>query len=291
MATIDGADILVTGPNGYSQRALATANEVNAALNAVYVNYSIAPPNVGWTVRDNGVYTVTLLPNQIFDSKGRPAEGRVLGTFKVDLYGDNLGFTRSLYRSILGRDGDNDGLAGYQERLNNGEAREAIAREIWESEEHRTMQVQQFYRELLNREAEAEGVAYWVERFKQGATEEEVMAGIAGSREALDNTETPTGFTNFVYDQLLGRRPVDDAANFVQAVESNAAGAVKDVALSEEALERRMNELYRTILMRDADDEGRRWFVSQSRDHGGYGEAAIKMLASGEYFQLHGSAV
>jgi hypothetical protein len=55
-------------------------------------------------------------------------------------------------------------------------------------------------------------------------------------------------------------------------------------------MEVQVSKLYQQILLRDADEEGKADFVAKSRSTG-IAEAAIGLIASDEYFQLHGSTV
>ena len=79
--TIDGNDVLVTGPNGYSQAGvlsnLVTANGTWTAT------YRVAAPGGTYGVEDNGAYTVALQAGQVLDTSGNSAGTGVLGGFNV----------------------------------------------------------------------------------------------------------------------------------------------------------------------------------------------------------------
>ena len=70
LSTIDSDDILVTGPNGFSQSAtLATYNVVAGTDGSqVTATYWIIPSGGTWTQSNAGVYTITMQPNQVGDS-------------------------------------------------------------------------------------------------------------------------------------------------------------------------------------------------------------------------------
>lgn len=104
-STIDSTDILVTGPNSFSQ--IATLVSVNDATNGTprTATYRINAPGGTWDTGDNGSYTVTLRPNQIRDTSGNEAATASLGNFQVNIsapatgnglraeYYNNLDFT------------------------------------------------------------------------------------------------------------------------------------------------------------------------------------------------------
>ncbi|HIK15140.1 MAG TPA: glycoside hydrolase family 55 protein [Leptolyngbyaceae cyanobacterium M33_DOE_097] len=80
-ATLDNADIRVTGPNNFSQ--LATLIGVDATGNGTprIATYRIAAPGGVWDLGDNGTYTVALQDNQVSDTSNNFAAASSLGTF------------------------------------------------------------------------------------------------------------------------------------------------------------------------------------------------------------------
>lgn len=95
--TLDGNDILVTGPGGFSQ--LAQLVSVSAATDGKVrtARYRITPPGGSWDGGDDGVYTVALQANQVSDPRGNFVAAGVLGTFNVNAF------------DAIGRFGDVDG--------------------------------------------------------------------------------------------------------------------------------------------------------------------------------------
>jgi hypothetical protein len=87
-ASLNGADVLVTGPNGYS--TLATLVEIEAedsttAGTARTVRYQVAGPGGAWDSNDGGNYTVTLRPNQVRDTTGAYLPSAILGGFQANI--------------------------------------------------------------------------------------------------------------------------------------------------------------------------------------------------------------
>jgi hypothetical protein len=84
-STLDSSDLLVTGPNGYSQ--LAVFDSVNAAGNGATrtATYHVAAPGGSWDLADNGTYTLSLQAGQVRDTAGNPVPVGAVGTFSVNI--------------------------------------------------------------------------------------------------------------------------------------------------------------------------------------------------------------
>lgn len=84
-ATLDGSDVRITGPNGYSE--LATLASVDSTSNGSprTATYQILAPGGTWNATDNGIYTVELLENQVSDVNNNVVAASVLGSFEVNV--------------------------------------------------------------------------------------------------------------------------------------------------------------------------------------------------------------
>src|SRR5262249_43555619 len=68
VASLDGSDVLVTGPNGYSQLAGFVSVDVNSngtPRPASQLLTAALPAGGGWDASDNGTYTLSLQANQV----------------------------------------------------------------------------------------------------------------------------------------------------------------------------------------------------------------------------------
>ncbi len=88
-SSLSSGDLLITGPNGYSQYATYIASatptiDANGYQHTAVMYQINAPGNVPWNLADNGTYTIDLLPNQVTDSLGNLAPDAVIGSFSVD---------------------------------------------------------------------------------------------------------------------------------------------------------------------------------------------------------------
>ncbi|MHB1036890.1 MAG: NBR1-Ig-like domain-containing protein [Pirellulales bacterium] len=85
VSTLDSSDIVVTGPNGYSQ--LATCLNVDNSTNGTprTATYRVTAPNGTWDAADNGTYTVSVRANQVSDTNANDLPSGSLGTFAVNV--------------------------------------------------------------------------------------------------------------------------------------------------------------------------------------------------------------
>ncbi|GEM_PF-5494603 len=90
VSSIDGNDLTVTGPNGYSELAALVSVDVNSDGSPRVATYSIPAPGGAWDGASSGTYTVTQNANQVESTTGKFAEADVLGTFSVTAFGDTL---------------------------------------------------------------------------------------------------------------------------------------------------------------------------------------------------------
>jgi hypothetical protein len=77
--TFDGSDIVVTGPNGFSQAA--TFVSTSGSGTQIDATYRITAPGGTLDAADNGTYTATLVAGQVGDVDGNTAPANSPGTF------------------------------------------------------------------------------------------------------------------------------------------------------------------------------------------------------------------
>ena len=70
VSTLDSNDIIVSGPNGFSQAAAFVGVDTNTDGTPRTATYQITPPGGTWNTADNGTYTVTMQTNQVSDTSG-----------------------------------------------------------------------------------------------------------------------------------------------------------------------------------------------------------------------------
>ena len=85
VGSLDGGDILVTGPNGFS--ALATFVGVDTPTDGTprTATYSFTPAGGAWNPADNGTYTIAVRPNQVFDTSGNAVPAGTIGILQTQI--------------------------------------------------------------------------------------------------------------------------------------------------------------------------------------------------------------
>lgn len=85
VSSLDGADIRVTGPNGYDE--LATFVSVNSATDGTprVATYSITPPGGAWDRNDSGNYTISIEAGQVTDTDGKAVPAGTLRSFNASI--------------------------------------------------------------------------------------------------------------------------------------------------------------------------------------------------------------
>jgi len=87
---------------------------------------------------------------------------------------------RRIYRDVLGRDADFDGLRTWTRELRNGTSSREVRSRIANSTEA-TAKINQIYRQILGRDADSRGLKTWRNRLASGATLSELRRDIAQS--------------------------------------------------------------------------------------------------------------
>jgi hypothetical protein len=103
--------------------------------------------------------------------------------------GTDDGWVRGLYRVVLSRDPDTDGMASWLSALQNGWSRTQVAYAFTGSTEQLTHRVIGYYSTFLNRgPGSIDDVNYWVDTMQRGVHDENVMAAFIGSQEYFDRS-------------------------------------------------------------------------------------------------------
>jgi hypothetical protein len=175
-----------------------------------------------------------------------------------------------------------------------GVSRQTLAGAIWESPEHRAVEVNHFYLTLLQRPADAPGLAAFVNAMLRGATEVDVMRALITSPEFTASHPSDQTFVATLYTQILGRAPdAAGLAGWVQALANGTSRATVAQAFltSAEAERRLVDEYYQMFLNRPADAAGEQaWLNLLVTGRATNESVAVAILASEEYFARFGGA-
>ena len=85
VSTLQTGNILVTGPNGYSQTATFVGVDNNTDGSPRTATYRITSPNSTWGSGDNGTYTLTMQSSQVGDTRGNYVPYGVVGSFAISI--------------------------------------------------------------------------------------------------------------------------------------------------------------------------------------------------------------
>jgi hypothetical protein len=83
LASLDSTDLLVTGPNSYTNGVEFVGADLPMDGSPITASYSIQAPGDAWEAADNGTYTVILLEGAVEDIAGNATPQTTLGTFEV----------------------------------------------------------------------------------------------------------------------------------------------------------------------------------------------------------------
>jgi len=100
-------------------------------------------------------------------------------------------FVGGLYEKLLQRVADPGGLTYHVDRLMAGEPPVNIIQSMWESAEHRTLQVIELYDEFLDRVPSTGEINSWIVQFDAGTTETDVANTILSSSEFIAQGTRP----------------------------------------------------------------------------------------------------
>jgi hypothetical protein len=199
-------------------------------------------------------------------------------------------FIADLYGAVLDRSPDGAGFDGWSRYLQNGGSRAQVAAAVWESPEHRGIQVDGFYETLLHRPADPLGRDAFVRLMLNGSTEYDVERMIITSPEYRAAHTDDVSFLTGLYNDVLAR-PIQsgELAGWQTAIQNGTSR--DDIArLILASLEHRMDGMesdYQSFLHRQpspAEKNGWASYLAQSAPPPDL--VAETFLASDEFFAL-----
>lgn len=84
--SINSGDVVVSGPNGFTQPATLVGLSSPKNCNYMVATYKITAPGGTWDYMDNGSYNVSLNQNAVQDKNNRSADSGFIGTFSADCW-------------------------------------------------------------------------------------------------------------------------------------------------------------------------------------------------------------
>ncbi|CAN5454024.1 hypothetical protein BH10PLA2_BH10PLA2_10370 [soil metagenome] len=169
-------------------------------------------------------------------------------------------FVASIFQSILQRPVDAGGLGRFSYELNQGVTPGVVVQQLWNSPEHRQLQIAQFYLQIFHRPADAPGLGWWQQGFANGMNEAQVQQAMLASQEYSQMHPTDADFVTSMYGDILQRLP--SASEGVIWVNRLSSGSLTRpnmpgfFVLSGEAQKIAIDQVYLSFLGRRADDGG-----------------------------------
>lgn len=203
-------------------------------------------------------------------------------------------FINDVYFKLLGRTADSGALSYWQQQLAGGVSRNDLVQTVWNSNEHRIMEVDQFYHTFLGRSAEASGQAFWVASYSTWGTEKIEAAGFLTSPEFSQRLHpTDADFITALYNDVALRAPDPTGLAFwenaLQSGQSRLQVAF-DFLNGQESDTRIVDSFYSDFLYRAPDAPSLQTMVSNlDQNTSSVEAAAVSVLASNEYFNRNGA--
>jgi hypothetical protein len=199
-------------------------------------------------------------------------------------------FVDGVYRHVLNRPSDTAGLISWVQALQNGASRAVVVSAVWNSAEHRGLEVDRLYETFLNRSPDPAGRAGWVNALLAGVSERDVARALLASTEFQAAHSDNASYVTALYSVIL-RRTANGAevAGWVAALQNGVTRDSLAMAFfsSPESFQLVLDCAYTSILHRAPDPRGNQSWMNQLLS----GQATPAMvcqgfLASDEFFSL-----
>lgn len=176
----------IGGPGGNLDTEARNYWENTAADKGIYETKKIiegTAKNQGtWGTRtpsSGGIKTDSFLKRSGGDYKGWHSENPV--NMSGDL--DDDAWVRGAYRSLLGREADDGGLAYWKGALASGQSRDDVVSNFRRQPEYRDKFIGEAYQNLFGRPADVGGNDYWSKAMEGGASEDDIIGHLKRSDE------------------------------------------------------------------------------------------------------------
>jgi hypothetical protein len=195
-------------------------------------------------------------------------------------------FVTSLSQIVLTRTPSPVEVSAWVQFLHAGHTRTEVAKDFWESGEHRGIQVDGIYRTYLHRtESSAERMG-WVAAMVNGMSQVQVIQLFLSSGEYQSAHPSDASFIDSLYVNLLGRVETrQEQTNWVGYLETHTRDQLEGFFLHTSEFDKRIVDSYYTsLLRRSADPAGESNAVNFLLAGGTLDAIAESLLASDEFF-------
>jgi hypothetical protein len=197
-------------------------------------------------------------------------------------------WVNGVYETLLERPADAGGMMNWVALLHNGIPRGQVVAAIWNSPEHRTIEVDQFYETFFNRAADTAGQAFWVNELLSGMSESQVATMFVTSGEYAATHSSSQSYVLGLYANILGRSATNqEVAGWVQQLQMGTSRAAIAAAFlnSTESLQHIISNDYLNYLNRSVDPAGlQSWLAAIASGQATPASVSIAILASAEFY-------
>jgi hypothetical protein len=209
-------------------------------------------------------------------------------TIKVAGSATEVDYVSALYATLLGRTADTAGLEHWIGLLQRGATRQQIVKGIWNSREHRGLQVDRLVATYLHGAADARARAHWVRVLMSGVSETEMAFRLLTSAAYQRAHPTTRSYLVGLYADVLGRAPNPGGLERWQAAAGRglSRAQIAPAFLGSNEAQRRLVQSYYTNYLGRAGTaaEVALWLTKLRRDRVSAAGVAQALLASSEFF-------
>lgn len=195
-------------------------------------------------------------------------------------------YIKAVHELFLGRTATTNELSRWRPSVESGN-REALTRDLANSEEFAGVQIDLLYREILGRASDRSGRAYWLDQVRRGLRLDEIASFFYGGPEYFQrNGSTNTDYVEALYRDILDRRADTGGRDYwVDQIEKGASRSEVAAGFyaSIESRRGRVVQQYLLVLGRKPDTAGRDYWAEQIRTLGDIVLASF-LAASDEYY-------
>jgi hypothetical protein len=188
---------------------------------------------------------------------------------------------------VLGRVPDQGGFDYFSNLLASGTPPSEVVADIWQSAEHRGIEVDDYYETFFKRAADPVGRQYWVNRMVGGMTEETVEVDFLESAEFLQLNPLTQSFVDGLYQDVLDRSADSAGESFwtdaLAAGRETIPSAIHAFINSTERHMILVDALYSDFLNRPPDAGAQFWVQQLDQGIVDYQAVAETFLSSGEF--------
>jgi hypothetical protein len=217
----------------------------------------------------------------------RPEHNAILNVEQLEerLALDATSFVKNLYSNVLKRSTPPSAseVSYWVNQISSQPDYGRVATAIWESQEHRVVELISYYNTYLHRAADSSGMSYWLNNFNG---EFNVQVGFLFSPEYVAAHNTTDLYIQALYLDVLGRQDNGQEQSFWEG-QMNQVGAkqvASDILGSTESYTDIITVYYNNFLGRTPDSNGlSNWLTQLQNGSGTLESVAIGILSSAEF--------